>query len=72
MANAATAPGASTGGGSLLLTLMKARTFIALIAVMSNGKLTGMFDRAEASEAAIVAASAKGHGPAAAGSNQDG
>ncbi len=42
------------------------------IAVMSNGKLTGMFDRAEASEAAIVAASAKGHGPVAAGSNQDG
>jgi erythritol transport system ATP-binding protein len=42
------------------------------IAVMSNGKLTGMFDRAEASEAAIVAASAKGHGPVSAGSNQDG
>ena len=31
------------------------------IAVMSNGKLTGVFDRAEATEAAIVAASA--HGP---------
>jgi erythritol transport system ATP-binding protein len=34
------------------------------IAVMSNGKLTGMFDRAEATEAAIVAASALGHGKA--------
>ncbi|MBX3567960.1 MAG: sugar ABC transporter ATP-binding protein [Rhizobiaceae bacterium] len=35
------------------------------IAVMSNGKLTGLFDRAEATEAAIVAASAMGHGPVA-------
>jgi erythritol transport system ATP-binding protein len=34
------------------------------IAVMSNGRLTGVFDRAEATEAAIVAASALGHGPA--------
>ncbi|MDQ6433955.1 sugar ABC transporter ATP-binding protein [Mesorhizobium sp. LHD-90] len=34
------------------------------IAVMSNGKLTGMFERAEATEAAIVSASAMGHGPA--------
>ena len=34
------------------------------IAVMSNGKLTGMFERAEATEAAIVSASAQGHGPA--------
>ncbi len=42
------------------------------IAVMSNGKLTGMFDRAEATEAAVVAASAKGHGPAKAGSNVHG
>ncbi|MER9137048.1 sugar ABC transporter ATP-binding protein [Mesorhizobium sp. M0830] len=33
------------------------------IAVMSNGKLTGMFDRTEATEAALVAASALGHGP---------
>ncbi|RWO35533.1 MAG: sugar ABC transporter ATP-binding protein [Mesorhizobium sp.] len=33
------------------------------IAVMSNGKLTGIFDRAEATEAALVAASALGHGP---------
>ena len=33
------------------------------IAVMSNGKLTGLFDRAEATEATIVAASALGHGP---------
>jgi len=37
------------------------------IAVMSNGKLTGMFDRADATEAAVVAASAKGHGPAQSG-----
>ena len=36
------------------------------IAVMSNGRLTGMFDRAEATEAAVVAASAMGHGPASA------
>ena len=34
------------------------------IAVMSNGKLTGLFDRAQATEAMVVAASAKGHGPA--------
>jgi erythritol transport system ATP-binding protein len=33
------------------------------IAVMSNGRLTGMFNRAEATQAAIVAASAMGHGP---------
>ena len=33
------------------------------IAVMSNGKLTGLFDRAQATEAEIVAASALGHGP---------
>ena len=36
------------------------------IAVMSNGRLTALFDRAEASEAAIVAAAALGHGPAGA------
>jgi len=35
------------------------------IAVMSNGKLTGLFVRAEATEAMIVAASALGHGPTA-------
>ena len=40
MANAATAPVATTGGGSLLLTLMKARTFIALIAVILFFSLT--------------------------------
>jgi len=34
------------------------------IAVMSNGKLTGMFDRSDATEEKVVAASAKGHGPA--------
>jgi len=34
------------------------------IAVMSNGRLTGMFDRAEATEEKVVAASATGHGPA--------
>jgi erythritol transport system ATP-binding protein len=32
------------------------------IAVMSNGRLTGLFDRPAATEAAIVAASALGHG----------
>src|SRR5262245_16222892 len=40
------------------------------IAVMSNGKLTGLFERAEATEAAIVAAAALGHGPA--GQRQEG
>ncbi len=33
------------------------------IAVMSNGKLTGLFERAEATEEAVIAASALGHGP---------
>jgi erythritol transport system ATP-binding protein len=42
------------------------------IAVMSNGKLTGMFDRAEATEAKVVAASAKGHGPVSSGSTAHG
>ena len=32
------------------------------IAVMSNGRLTGMFERADASETAVIAASALGHG----------
>ena len=35
------------------------------IAVISNGRLTALFDRAEATEALVVAASAQGHGPAA-------
>jgi len=35
------------------------------IAVMSQGRLTAIFDRAEATEARIVAASSVGHGPAA-------
>ena len=34
------------------------------IAVLSNGRLTALFDRKDATEEAIVAASAKGHGPA--------
>jgi erythritol transport system ATP-binding protein len=34
------------------------------IAVMSNGRLTGLFERAEVTEEAIVAAAALGHGPA--------
>ena len=34
------------------------------IAVMSNGRLTALMDRADATEAAVVAASAAGHGPA--------
>ncbi len=34
------------------------------IAVMSNGRLTALFGRSEATEAKIVAASAAGHGPA--------
>ena len=33
------------------------------IAVMSNGRLTGLFERAEATEDLVVAASALGHGP---------
>ena len=35
------------------------------IAVMSNGRVTALVDRAEATEAALVAASALGHGHAA-------
>ena len=35
------------------------------IAVMSKGRLTALFDRAEATEAKIVAASSLGHGPEA-------
>ncbi|WP_131113218.1 sugar ABC transporter ATP-binding protein [Lichenihabitans psoromatis] len=34
------------------------------IAVMSNGKLTALFDRTDATEAKVVAASAQGHAPA--------
>ena len=33
---------------------------------MSQGRLTALFDRAEATEAKIVAASSIGHGPTAA------
>jgi erythritol transport system ATP-binding protein len=36
------------------------------VAVMSQGRLTALFDRAEASEAKVVAASSIGHGPTAA------
>lgn len=35
------------------------------IAVMSNGRLTRLLDRADATEAKIVAASSVGHGPGA-------
>ena len=35
------------------------------VAVMSNGRLTALFDRADATEAKIVAASSVGHGPSA-------
>jgi erythritol transport system ATP-binding protein len=35
------------------------------IAVMSNGRLTALLDRADATEARIVAASSVGHGPGA-------
>ena len=34
------------------------------IAVMSNGRLTALYDRAKATEEKIVAAAALGHGPA--------
>jgi len=36
------------------------------IAVMSNGRLIAVYDRAEATEALVVAASSAGHGPAGA------
>ena len=39
------------------------------IAVMSHGRLTALFDRAEASEAKIVAASSVGHGLEGKGQN---
>jgi len=35
------------------------------VAVMSQGRLTALFDRAEANEAKVVAASSIGHGPTA-------
>jgi len=41
------------------------------VAVMSQGRLTALFDRAEASEATIVAASSIGHGPAAASQRKE-
>jgi erythritol transport system ATP-binding protein len=41
------------------------------IAVMSNGKLVAVFDRAEATQDAVVAASALGHGPAKAHSTSE-
>ena len=41
------------------------------IAVMSNGRVTALVDRAEATEAALVAASALGHGHAATPSDGD-
>jgi erythritol transport system ATP-binding protein len=41
------------------------------ILVMSKGKITGEFDRSNASEEALVAASAIGHGPARLGGKND-
>jgi erythritol transport system ATP-binding protein len=41
------------------------------VAVMSQGRLTALFDRAEASEAKIVAASSIGHGPAVASQRKE-
>ena len=41
------------------------------IAVMSQGRLTALFDRADATEANIVAASAAGHRPTAAPTNME-
>jgi erythritol transport system ATP-binding protein len=41
------------------------------IIILSKGKITGEFDRAHATEAALVAASAVGHGPARLGGKND-
>jgi erythritol transport system ATP-binding protein len=41
------------------------------IAVMSQGRLTALFDRSEASEAKIVAASSVGHGPSPASQRKE-
>ena len=41
------------------------------IAVMSNGRLTALYDRADATESLIVAAAAMGHGPAGAPSKDE-
>ena len=40
------------------------------VAVMSQGRLTALFDRADATEAKIVAASSIGHGPTAASEHE--
>jgi erythritol transport system ATP-binding protein len=41
------------------------------IAVMSHGRLTELLDRADATEAKIVAASSVGHGPSAASEQRE-
>ena len=41
------------------------------IAVMSHGRLTALLDRADATEAKIVAASSVGHGPGASAQQKD-
>jgi erythritol transport system ATP-binding protein len=57
---------AAQGIGILFVTsdLDEALALSDRIAVMSRGQLTALFDRAEATEARIVAASSVGHGPA--------
>jgi erythritol transport system ATP-binding protein len=56
---------AAQGLGILFVTsdLEEVMSLSDRIAVMSNGRLTALYDRAEATEALVVAASALGHGP---------
>jgi erythritol transport system ATP-binding protein len=56
---------AARGLGILFVTsdLEEVMSLSDRIAVMSNGRLTALYDRGEATEALVVAASAQGHGP---------
>ena len=58
---------ASQGIGILFVTsdLEEVLALSDRVAVMSQGRLTALFDRADASEAKVVAASSVGHGPSA-------
>ncbi|NTW03455.1 MAG: sugar ABC transporter ATP-binding protein, partial [Oscillochloris sp.] len=64
---------AAQGLGILYISseLKEILTMADRILVMSKGRLTGEFTRAEASEEALVAASAVGHGPLASGEDHE-
>ena len=62
----------SLSGGNATSDLDELMALSDRIAVLSNGKLIGMFNREEATEAKVIAASAKGHGPATSRENAHG